>query len=199
MKRIYFILLFVGGSMTASLAQDGYTALHYDISLGISSTADFISAPSFRGVGFDYRKMVTSNVGVGFSVGWSTFYQRIDRASYALPDGTATLSGVQFRYLNAIPLHVNTNYYFGVDGELRPYVGLGVGTLYSERRTEMGQWSTSTASWEFSLQPEVGVLYPVNPDANVFFAAKFTTPFQNSTFPSQPFVSFNIGLAWMIH
>ena len=199
MKRIYFILLLVSGSVTASFAQDGYTSLHYDISLGIGSTADFISAPSFRGFGFDYRKMVSPTIGVGLSLGWTTFYERKDRATYSFTDGTASLTGTQFRYLNALPMHINANYYFGVDGELRPFLGLGVGTMYSERRTEMGQWSSTTDSWQFSLQPEVGVLYPVNPDANIFFAAKFMTPFQNSTFESQPFVSFNIGMAWMIH
>lgn len=198
MKNFIVISFLLIGAIKAS-AQDGYTSLHYDVSFGLGNTHEFISKPSFRGVGFDYRKMVSANVGVGMSIAWHTFYERKDYASYSFDDGVTSLSGIQYRYLNVLPLHINTNYYFGDEGaEVRPYLGIGVGTLFSERKTEMGQWSVTKDSWQFSLQPEVGLLYQVQSDAYIFMAGKFTTPFKNSDFASQPFLSLNLGLAWML-
>ncbi|MEK6783622.1 MAG: OmpW family outer membrane protein [Bacteroidota bacterium] len=198
MKNFLLISILAMSSISA-LAQDGYTSLHYDISFALGNTSDFISQPSFRGVGFDYRKMVTGNVGVGISMAYHTFYERKDYDTYSFDDGVTSLSGVQFRYLNALPLHISSNYYFGEDGDqVRPYLGVGIGTLFSERRTEMGQWSSTTNSWQFSLLPEVGLLYQISSDAYLFTAAKFTTPFKNADFDSQPFLSLNIGMAWML-
>ena len=198
MKNLFILSFLIVVSISA-LAQDGYTSLHYDVSFGLGNTRDFINTPSFRGVGFDYRKMASANVGVGMSMAWHTFYERKDYATYSFDDGLTSLSGVQYRYLNALPLHISTNYYFGEeDAEVRPYLGLGVGTLFSERKTEMGQYAVTTTSWQFSLQPEVGVLYQVQSDAYLFLAGKFTTPFKNSDFNSQPFLSLNFGLAWML-
>ena len=198
MKNILIISVLVISSISG-FAQDGYTSLHYDVSFGLGNTRDFISQPSFRGVGFDYRKMVSANVGVGMSMALHTFYERKDYATYSFDDGVTSLSGIQYRYLNALPLHISTNYYFGEeDAEVRPYLGLGIGTLFSERKTEMGQYAFTTNSWQFSLQPEVGVLYQVQSDAYLFVAGKFTTPFESTKLESQPFLSLNFGLAWML-
>ena len=200
MKHFYIILFLMVSSISAALAQDGYTSLHYDVGFGLGKTSDFISKPSFRGIGFDYRKMVNPNIGVGVSFAWSTFYERKDDDTYTLPDGSATLSGVQFRYLNVLPFHLNFNYYLGGEGEtVRPFLGLGVGTVYSEKKTQMGQYANTTQTWHFSLQPEVGVLYEVQPDVSVFIAGKFTTPFDNGSVVAMPFLSMNVGLAWMLH
>lgn len=199
MKK-FIILSIVLVSVVSAKAQDGFTALHYDVSFGLGNTSGFISQPSFRGVGFDYQKMVNANVGIGLSIAWHTFYEERNYDSYSFDDGVTTLTGVQFRYLNALPLHVTTNYYFGEEGDdVRAFMGLGVGTFYAEKKTVMGQWSVTNDSWQFSLQPQLGLLYGFGSDANVFIAGKFTTPFKTEALNSYPYLSLNIGLAWMIH
>ena len=199
MKK-YFILSILLVSGISAMAQDGYTSLHYDVSFGLGNTSDFISKPSFRGVGFDYQKMVSPNIGVGLSIAWHTFYEEKDYATYSFDDGVTSLSGIQFRYLNALPLHLTTNYYFGEEGDgMRPFLGLGIGTLYSEHKTTMGQWAVTSDAWQFSLQPQVGLLYGFGSDANLFVAGKFNTPFKSDDLDSYPYVSLNVGFAWTIH
>ena len=40
------------------------------------------SAASFRGFTLDYRKFVSSNVGVGVDIGWNVFYDDMPAAEY---------------------------------------------------------------------------------------------------------------------
>ena len=196
MKKIVILSIFLcSASMT--FAQSGYTSLHYDVSIPLGNTTDFIGKASFRGVGFDFRRMLSPTIGVGMSFAWHTFYERKDYGTYV--DGATSITGVQFRYLNVLPMHVNANYYLGEEGDaVRPFLGLGIGTIYGERKTTMGQYSYTTKTWQFSMQPEVGVLYQVQSDAYIFMAGKFTTPFKNTELDSQPFLSLNFGLAWML-
>jgi opacity protein-like surface antigen len=196
----FFILSILLVSAVSALAQDSFTAMHYDVSFGLGKTSEFIGKPSFRGVGFDYRRMVNANIGVGISFGFHNFYEEKDLATYTFDDGVTSLSGIQFRYLNAVPLHLAADYYFGGEGEgMRPFIGLGVGTLYSEHKTTMGIWSVTDDAWQFSLQPEAGILYGFDGGANLFIAGKFNTPFKTSDLESYPYVSVNVGFAWMLH
>jgi opacity protein-like surface antigen len=203
MKRLIIIFASVLCFGAARAQQDGFTSLHYDVGFGFGSTHDYISKPSFRGLGFDYKKMVNGNVGIGLAVGWQTFYEHKDKQTfdYTAADGSSVqYNGVQYRYLNAFPVHITTDYYFGENGkEIRPFVGLGVGTMFSERKTNMGNWSATENSWQFSLQPEVGLLYQVQSSAAFFFAGKYTMPFKNNTFDSQPYLALNVGVVWMLH
>jgi len=199
MKKL-IILSIVLVSAVSVRAQDGFTALHYDVSFGLGNTSGYISKPSFRGMGFDYQKMVNANIGIGLSVAWHTFYEKRNYDSYSFDDGVTTLTGVQFRYLNTVPMHITTNFYSGEEGdEVRAFFGLGIGTFYAEKKTVMGQWAVTNDAWQFSLQPQLGVLCGLGSDANVFLAGKFTTPFESESLNSYPYFSMNVGLAWMIH
>ena len=203
MKYLLFSIVLAITFVPAMAQQDGYSSLHWDIGFGIGSTHDFIGKPSFRGLGFDYKKMVNGNVGVGLSVGWQTFYEHRSNETYTntTADGSSVqYTGIQYRYLNAFPIHINTDYYFGEDGkEVRPFIGLGVGTLFSERKINMGSFSATNNTWQFSLQPEVGVLYNIQSDAAFLISGKYTSPFRNNTFDSQPYFALNIGIVWILH
>ncbi len=196
MKKILFILGFIVTGFSA-LAQDSYTSLHYDISVPLSNTQDYISKGSWRGVGFDYRNKVAGNAAVGFSLGWHVFYERKDFDTYT--EGNVSLSGIQFRYINSFPIHVNANYFLGVeDADFQPYVGLGIGTTAFNIRTEMGLFQSETNSWNFSMQPEAGFLYKINYNVAVLAGAKYYSIFKNSKIDAQGYLTFNVGLAWTI-
>src|SRR6478609_8789451 len=149
MKKIFLLLAFIIMAAGSTFAQ-GYTSIHYDISIPLGATADQISKGSFRGGGLDYRRMINANFGAGFSLGWQVFYEKKDLATYSgtLANRPVELTGVQYNYLNAIPLHGNINYYLGDEGDaLRPFIGLGIGTTYFERRIDMGLYTNTIDAW----------------------------------------------------
>ncbi len=202
MKKLLILLAFIaiGGSAFAQ----GYTSIHYDISVPLGKTSDRVSKPSFRGVGLDYRKMINPNLGAGFSLGWHVFYERKDEATYDVSKITNGLfdkiTGVQYNYVNAIPLHGNINYYLGEEGDaIRPFIGLGVGTTYFEQKVEMGLYSSTTNAWQFSIQPEAGLLYELSTTMSAFLGAKYTQGFNTSKLDGQSYISFNVGMAWKLN
>ncbi len=196
MKKIIFLfgMLCIG---FGTFAQDTFTSLHYDISIPLSNTQDFISKGSWRGVGFDYRNKVAGNFAVGFNLGWHVFYEQKDFDTYT--EGNLSLSGVQFRYINAFPMIANASYFLGIeDADFQPYIGLGVGTTYFQQRTEMGLFSSTIDSWNFTMLPEVGMLRRINYNSALFIAAKYNASFSNNKLDGQGYLTFNVGVAWTI-
>ena len=196
MKKTILLLTFIALGAGSVFAQ-GYTSLHYDISFPMGATSDAVGRASFIGFGLDYRKFVKPNVGVGFSLGWQVFNERKDFATYT--DGTVSLSGVQYSYVNAIPIHANINYNFREDGDtVRPFIGTGIGTTYVERQVDMGMFSSVIETWQFSIQPEVGLRYEIVPNTSAFVGAKYTQCFKNDELDAQSYISLNFGFAWSL-
>jgi opacity protein-like surface antigen len=112
----------------------GLFSMQQDLDLEI--WLNYISQPSFRGGLIEYRKAIKDNVLVGVDFGWNVFYEKKDADTYT--SGTEALSGVQYRTQNAIPILVSAEYFLSTENALKPYVGLGIGTMYLERSTDMG-------------------------------------------------------------
>ena len=159
MKRIIALVIFCSiVSMTSVFSQaENHCAINYDMSFGTGDLGDFISAGSFRGSSFQYRHAVTHNILLGVDVAWNVFYEKKDYDSYT--SGTMTLSGIQYRYQNEVPILVAADYLFNPDKDFQPYVGLGIGTIYSERNVSMGIWYVEENPWQFALKPEAGFMY----------------------------------------
>jgi len=196
MKKIGILLAFICCGAGTVLAQD-YSSLHYDMGIPLGSTSNAVSKMSFRGIGFDYRQGVSDAISIGISLGWQTFYERKDKATYT--DGAVSLTGVQFSYVNAVPMHINATHYFASeDAPMRPYIGFGVGTTYFERRIDMGVYTTNTKNWQFSIQPEVGLLYELSSGANLLLGAKYTQGFKNADLDAQSYIAITVGGAWKL-
>lgn len=196
MKKILFILGFISVGF-ASTAQDTYSSLHYDVSVPLSNTQDYIGRASWRGVGFDYRNRITGKFAAGFSIGWHVFNERKDFDTYT--EGNVSLSGIQFRYINSFPIHANGSYYLtNEDADFQPFIGVGIGTTAFTMRTEMGLFQSTTNSWNFSLQPEAGFLYRINYSTAFIATAKYYSIFKNNKIDAQGYLTFSIGAAWTI-
>jgi hypothetical protein len=159
MKKLIALVIFCSVvSMTSVFSQvEGHISIQYDMSFGTGDLGEYISAPSFRGASAQYRYPVAHNILIGIDAGWNVFYERLDYDSYT--SGTITLTGVQYRYQNEVPLLACADYVFNPDNDFQPYIGLGIGTIYSERNTAMGIWVLEDNPWQFALKPEVGMLY----------------------------------------
>jgi len=161
---------------------------------GTGDLGDFISQPSFRGFAIDFRKMVQPNVGVGFELGWNVFYEEKSYDVYS--QGTLSLSGKQWRYNNQFPMLFAADYYFSPGEQINPFVGLGIGTMYSRRNTDMGQYTLEEEAWNFVLRPEVGLLVEVNPGLSLAVTGKYVYGFEAGDLDAQSYFALNLGFVF---
>lgn len=191
MKKILFILFSVIGS--SAFAQS-LTALQYSMGFGTGDLGDFVSKPSFRGFTIDFRKLVQPNIGVGFELGWNVFYE--EKASDVYTTGNLSYSGKQWRYNNQFPLLGAVDYYLKPGESLNPFVGLGLGTMYSLRNTDMGQYTLEEDAWHFALRPEVGLLFEANPNMSLAVTGKYYYGFEAGDLDAQSYFALNVGFVF---
>lgn len=189
---------------TACYSQRAFWSFNYHMSFGLGEQADFIADGSFRGWGIDGRGFITQNISVGGSFSWEVFdqiYRNLPPTpvSTGLENIEGHVSGVQYRYINTLPIMVNTHYYLGSDGEVRPYIGLSIGTAYTEHKTEIGLTSIVANGWGFAIQPEIGAMIPfglTGVGANIAGRFRYTSQAGDTTFPIS-FFTIALGIGFM--
>jgi len=199
MKKLIIIAGFISSSFFQKYAAQeasGSVALHYSMGFAIGDMNDFISAPSFRGITFEYHKLVQDNIGVGFEIGWNAFYERKDYATYT--KDTRSLTGVQFRYCDAVPMLATVNYYFSPDQQITPFVGLGIGTQYTQNYLSMGMYALTENVWHFAMKPEIGVNFNVNEMFAITMVGKFYGAFKSGDIGTRNYIAANVGFTWKI-
>jgi outer membrane protein W len=180
---------------TTGFSQGNLFTINYTMSFASGETSDFISKASFRGVSFDGRSFLTDNVSIGGHINWTTFYEKLAEDTYTQDKNTIT--GTQFRYLNSTPILFNAHYYTGVsDQDTRFYVGVGVGTYYMNKETEMGVWSVRDDNWHFGFAPEIGVLIPVAISQAVNVSLKWNYALKSNDTINYSWFGLNVGYAW---
>jgi opacity protein-like surface antigen len=192
MKKILSLLLLVTSFSTVAVAQSSFS-IQYSLGFG-GSMNDYISSTSVRGATFEYKMYPSPNVSVGLDAGWNHFYER--RAYSTYTDGTLSLSGVQFRYANAVPIFVTTSYYLKPGEKINPFIGVGVGTVFMSRYIDMGQYRVTEEAWHFALKPEAGVLVNLSPDMDLILGFRYNNAFDTSDTDAISYMMFNVGFVW---
>jgi len=177
MKKTIFIALMLasGVFITSFVSAQSFTSIQYTVGVPTGGLKDHVSKMSWRGATFEYQREVAPSVSVGVNFAWSTFYERKDYDSYTA--NNATLTGVQYRYDNLFPMLVNGQYKIGT-GSIIPYVGLGIGTMYDLRNTDMGIWTLEEKNWHFLMSPEGGFLFDISPGTSLKLNAKYDYAFK---------------------
>ena len=82
---------------------------------------------------------------------------------------------------------------------VRPFAGLGIGTSWTERRLEVGQFASTISRWQFALAPEVGMYIPINDQFAFNVGARYTygTKAANGRVPEIQSFTFNLGIILM--
>ena len=112
-------------------------------------------------------------------------------------DGTQSLAGTQYRYTNAVPMYVGAKYYKATkNANMTPYFGLGIGTIYVDRSTDMGLYRIQTTTWQFALRPELGFKWDTNKGTGILLGAKYHAGFGNNELDGQSFISVNLGFVF---
>jgi hypothetical protein len=190
MKRI--LLICAGIGFTAGLFSQTYTSIHYDISVPFGASADQTGKTSFRGAGIDFANLVTPRISLGFHLSMATFYEKLEDGRIEFTQGVIT--GKQYRYLNAIPMYVSTRYMLN-KGNWLPFFGLGVGTMWSEGRTDMGLYSGIDKAWRFAVSPEAGIILGAPEyDLGLNLGIRYNYGFKTSGSLAEQYLSFVIGV-----
>jgi hypothetical protein len=194
MKKIFFVLLLTGVIATTQVnAQGNLFSIQYSVGFSTGDLKEFNSSASFRGMSLEYRHMMQPAIGVGFETGYNLFYDRMDYATYT--QGTQSLSGIQYRYTHAVPVIAAFDYYLIPDTKYNPFVGLGVGTIYSSRDLDMGMFTMESDVWQFALRPQVGAII-TTPAADLIIGAKYFSGFKAKDTDGQQYFTINVGLVF---
>lgn len=191
MKKILFLTL-LAFAVVPAMAQSSFS-IQYSMGFG-GTMNDYISSTSIRGATFEYKAYPSPNISIGLDAGWNHFYERRAYATYTT--GTTSVSGVQFRYANAIPIFATTSYYFSPGNKINPFLGFGVGTIFLSRYVDMGIFEVTDQDWHFAIKPEAGVLVSLNPDMDLILGLRFNNAFATSDSDTQNYMTFNIGFVW---
>lgn len=196
MKKIIALVTFCSLlSMNSLFSQvENHISVQYDMSFGTGDLGSYISPWSFRGASAQYRYAVTHNILVGMDAAWNVFYEKKNYDTYT--SGTQSLSGIQYRYQNEVPLLAAIDYVFMPEKNFQPYIGLGIGTIYSERVTWMGVWSVEQNPWQFALKPEIGMMYKVSYGTALKLGLKYYTGFKAGDLETQNYFTISVGFAW---
>ncbi len=172
--------------------------MSYPISFPLGDLHTYSGKTSFRGSNLEFLHEAQPNIAVGIEAGWNVFYERADKKDYK--EGTTTISGVQFRYTNAVPILAETKYFLNSGKKTSAsYVGVGVGTLYVNRSTDFGLYRIITNTWQFCIRPEAGFVFQMQPGVKAFLGVKYYAALNSSDLDGQSFLSTNIGFIFSSH
>jgi outer membrane protein len=136
----------------------GLFSIEYNVSFPVGDFNDFISTIGYRGWHFELKGVLNDNVAVGGSLGWYAFYEKLPRSTYNFDGGAITTT--IFNYYYSVPLQAVAHYYLMPDAFVQPFVGIGLGATYSEKRREIGFYVVEEKVWDFGVTPEVGAIIP---------------------------------------
>jgi len=189
MKKILYIFIFTIIA-TSAMAQTSMMSWQYSMGFATGNLKEYTSPVSFRGVTYNYNKMVESGAAIGLELGWNVFYEEKGYGTYTT--GNVDYSGKQWRYSNNAPILFTISYFKNPDENVTPFAGIGVGTMYSERRTTMGAYNFTGDGWHFELKPEVGLMYNTE-GASLSLSAKYYYGFKAGDLPAEGFFTVNVG------
>ncbi len=191
----YLITLAIASLLSlASYSQSMYS-FNYTMSFASGKTADYIESPSFRGMTFEGRGFISDHVSLGGLFNWSTFYEELAGATFTYE--TSTVTGNQYRYINAFPMLFQAHYYLGTDDlEPRLYLGGGTGAYKINQRTNLGVYSIEERNWHFGFSPEVGLLFPVSFDSYLNVSFRYHYVFKAEHTVDHSWFGLSVGLAW---
>ncbi len=194
MKKIVILLILVIGSK-AIWAQGGNFVITYPIAFPFGDLKEYIGQTSFRGISLEFNKRQKQNLDIGLEATWNVFYERVDQKAYT--SETATITGVQYRYVNAVPLILGAKWFKTAgNGKSMPYIGVGLGTTFVERATDFGLYRITNSAWQFCVRPEAGVQIKSGYGAAFILGVKYYGNFGASDLDGQSYLTINIGFAF---
>lgn len=202
MKKLFIIAICLFGLSPFLKAQ--MLNLNYQMSVPFGDVKNFTDKTSFRGFDLEYHYFLGESFSIGGAIGWNVYYKEKDNTTadfrFSGNENIYTITGNQYRYINTVPMLAIGRYYFTDNTTaVRPFVGLGLGTSWTEKRLEVGQFSSTISRWQFAMAPEVGMYIPVSDQFafNIGARYNYATKAANGRVPEISSLTFNIGIILM--
>ena len=195
MKNLLMLFMALG---LVTMANAQVKTSNFRIGLAVAipagSLSDYISQTTVRGASLEYNWNVRENLEIGIESGWNLFYERVDDKVYQ--HETASISGVQYRYTNAVPIIAGVKMMAKTKKNITPYGGVGAGTVYINRNTDFGMYRITNNTWQFSVRPEIGLRYDYKEGMGVYLGAKYYANSANDDLDGQSYFAINLGLVF---
>lgn len=200
MKRIiYTTIVFCMIAVAAHAQRKTLITLDYTPSMTLGSAREFIEPFSWSGITLDYKFFVKEHYALGFNAGWNFYYQAKDEPvteKFQVNNAEVTITGKQFRYINAIPLLI-TGTYYKESKSADFYASLGVGALYSNQRKEMGLYAAIGNNWQFAVSPMVGTYVPLSYNTTMHLGLQYNYCLAADDYINVSYLAFKVGFAWI--
>ena len=194
MKKLTLLFLILCAG--SAYAQRNSFSFEYSMGFGTGDLGDFNKKASFRGIALEWHKYLQPAVAVGFEVGWNVFYNPLPSDTYT--SGTASLTGKQYRYQSQFPILATVNYYMVSGSKIKPFAGLGVGTMFSRRNLDMATYTFQQDAWHFAIRPEIGLLFEMNSETSAYLGFKYNLGLQAGDLAQdQTFLGINVGFIFI--
>jgi hypothetical protein len=157
------------GALLAAGAADaqGYTTyrpnesmfiFNYEISSAVGSFSDdFVSDTSWRGFSFEGRSMVAPRLSVGLGFNFNRFEETFSNLTATIGNG-GKISGPVYRYADQLAVKGLVHGYL-LEGPLRPYLGVGIGGVWTYSYSQLADLVASDDGFEFIVSPEIGLMF----------------------------------------
>ena len=164
MKRIFLAAVLMSCTLISVQAQERLTfGVAYQYALPMGGLKDVISDGSPRGFGVDILVALNEKWRIGGAAGFQDYYQKQERQTYLLSDGSH-ISAVVSHSLQTTPLLAKTMFSPAAKSEssLKPFISLGAGMNLIQYTQLLGEFTNAEdVHFKFAAQAGAGVLIDV--------------------------------------
>ena len=144
--------------------------------------------------------MIDHNLSIGLDLSWNSYYEYKSYQTYHVDANTDVTTDL-YKYLYTLPMAVTAHYYFDTDGIFKPYIGLGMGAVYSSPRLYFNIYELDEENWGFLMRPEIGTIikFDRTADMGILVGARYSmSTNQEPTFRIENLqaIGFQLGLVW---
>jgi opacity protein-like surface antigen len=204
-KILTIILVILLGSnkiysqVEAGRTFDNFFTFAWDVNIPMGDK--YVDAVSYAGAKMEYRAMISSNVSIGLDLSWNSYYEYQPYQTYHV-DANTDITTDLYKYNYTLPIAVTAHYYFQNGGIFLPYVGLGMGAVYSTPRLYFNIYEINQENWGFLLRPEIGTVIKFDPagDMGILVGARYSMSSNSEpTFRIENLqaIGFQLGLVWL--
>jgi hypothetical protein len=192
---LYFSVVVMSVLALPVFGQGTMIQLNFAPSMPVGKTADFTGNFTGRGANFEFYKINENQFGYGVEFGTMNFYEEIPNQIFE--QATASLSGLQYRYLKVTPIMGSVIYVFNSDKTLKPFVAMGAGLGINTQTVSMGIFVDRTEAKQFIIRPELGAIYQISDYVGIKLSTKYYQTFETSDMNSHAMVGFNLGFVML--
>ena len=195
------LLAVVIGSNTAKAQGPFDQLLTFGWDVNIPLGDKYVDDISWAGGKFEFRKMIDEKMSLGFDLSWNSYYTYVDYQTYHL-NATTDATTDLFKYNYTLPMAITADWYFPGGGHFIPYVGLGMGAMYSQPKLYFNIYEFNEENWGFLVRPEIGTIIKFDPagDVGLMLAARYsysTNEEPKFRISNLQALGFNLGFVWL--